>query len=176
MRAIVFTACLGLGIILLTGCSTLQETPSVASIVLLTDQSFFRSNNSHTLARDLINFSSDETWQRRTNNFSEIAGLELAFTAINISATPAHSSDIRLQYYVSDEGNLSLETLNNAYPLLEAVLPTAMQSVYFDSGIIPVSPDAKRIIEDGNFMIYITRNPDSAALKVIQARLRFFTR
>ena len=77
--------------------------------------------------------------------------------------------DAQLRYYVSDESNLTAGTLNSATSLLTAIIPAG--SMQYDSGSVPLTSEAARIISDGRFYLYVSGSPDNITLRTSNTHL-----
>lgn len=162
MRIFAYFTMMALGLALIVGCSAIPATQPLASIPIALANLAVAPGN--TFVKVPVDLSADPDWTQNAGHISGFDSISLTMAAVNDTG-----GDAQLRYYVSDESTLTAGTLSSATSLLTAIIPAG--SMQYDSGFVPLTSEAARIISDGHFYLYVSGSPDNITLRTSNTHL-----
>ncbi|HEX2951161.1 MAG TPA: hypothetical protein VHV83_16580 [Armatimonadota bacterium] len=159
----------GIAGVVIVGCSAIPATqPSLTIPIHLGSESFGTQAPSGDFFSTYVDMASESDWQKLNGRISGIEGVSLTMDVLNASGDATLPSPVKLQYFISDQGDLTPTTVYAAEPLIESSFPGGVPTLKYDSGFVLLSSAAKDILQDGTFYLYAVGNSNTIEIHTTQ--------
>lgn len=169
MRLFVCTLCIVLLGLLLAGCSAMPSTQPVATLTEPLRAATLDGTGAVLLAQTL-DLRGDAQWRDDQQRLEQVEECRLACDVMPLAAAmPA----LDLCLLVSDDANLTADTIDQAESITDCHLPAAGAPFQYDSGFVTLSARAGSMMRDGHFTLYLyTARGAQMTLKSMKLAMR----